>query len=603
MRRRRLQIPRQRESGERSTSRESQPAESGAVPQQWSIPPESAASISRRDMRAHLSSAGGLVLRVGSILLLFCALELLFTRITRLPERSYTRPVFLIDLLARLATPDLWSVLAIAGIVLSAAAAIRWRSGGPAWSDLEHGMALRSLIVTVAAVLAWVFGTYAYNYYYDRPHHLERALVLALVPLVFWRPVFSFVLLLLCFSIGWQFAYPIGGFSWAAPILLLRVILLFAAFWFVRAFTPRAHTADFLFLLFCLVAGHYWVSGLGKLQLGWLGADTIGYLLPATYANGWLVFLPTERIAAITRVLVSLNWPMKLATLLVECGALFALWRRGSLRWLLYGAIALHAGIFLLTGIFFWHWIVLDALLIGLFLRARRPALPFFTTPHFALSLLLIGLGSQWFRAQRLAWRDAPVSYSYRIYAEAMDGRSYALPPAILAPYDYQFTLSPFRYLVPAPRLPITWGAAPPHVAAALRNANTADRVFALEAEIGENRYSDARAETFDEFVRMFVTRWHAGSGATEWWRPLKAPPLLWTFPRADPHIPPDRIVRLVVREKTSLFDGTDYLEIREITVRTLDVAAAPPFPFSSGRGSCNGSERITCPRSVKLSF
>jgi hypothetical protein len=525
--------------------------------------------------------------RTGALLALLVVLELWLVHLTRLPEASYGRPVLVVELARRLLSLRPGAVLTLVVIGLGTGAAFRARSLGPRWSDFEQAHRLRGLIVLVAAVLAWVYATYPYNFYFDQAYDFDRLFLLAMVPLVFWRPVVLFPFLLVLFPTLWQFSHPIGGFSPAAPMLLLRVLLLFAAYWLVRVVTGRAHAADFLFLLCCLIAAHYWVSGFGKLQLGWLTRDRIGWLLPATYANGWLGFLEPEAISALTRTLLALNWPMKVGTLLIECGALIALWRRGGLRTLLVAWIGLHAGIFLLTGILFWMWMLLDAAVLVLFFGRRAPELPIFTRPHFVLSLLLIGGGALWFRPQKLAWLDSRVSYAYRVEGVGESGRSYALSPRFFSPYDYQLTLGNFGYLTPAPHLAITWGATyQPELVAALEHATSAERVLALEARMGRDVFHVERSAIFDHFVQRFVGGWNQRGHGGRWWTPLQAPPLLWTFTRGPSPTAADPIARVVVHQVTTLFDDRRYLEIRERTVRviTLESEEEPRAPPGSGR-------------------
>lgn len=514
-----------------------------------------------------------LLLRIGVLVVLTVGLERWLLRLTHLPEQGYTGPVILFAFLRRLVSGEPQAAITVLAGFVAGAAAIRYRSFGPRWADFENGARLRLLVVVIAALLAWIFATYDYNFYYGRAHGADRLALLALAALVYWRPVMVLPFATVLFAVAWQFTYPIEGWSWAAPILLVRALLLFAAFWLVRLLSGRARTADLLFVLFCLVAAHYWVSGVGKLRLGWVGRDTVAFLLPSTYANGWLGFLAPSTIASAARALIVVNVPIKLATMLVECGSPFALARPGVLRIFLVLAILFHAAIFLLSGIFFWSWILLEAVLLVLFLRRTSPPMPIFTRAHFLLSVVLIMGGGLWFRPVRLSWLDARATYTYRMIAEGESGRAYPLGPLFFAPYDFQFTLNAFRYLAPDPRLSVTWGASgDPATALALQRAVRPEEVLALEATLGQVRFDSARAAAFDRFIGRFVDNWNRRPRDWHWWTPWRAPPLLWTFPLRDPAAGDDRLVRVVVHEVVSMFDGERYLEIRDLPVRSIDV-------------------------------
>ncbi len=199
--------------------------------------------------------------------------------------------------------------------------------------------------------------------------------------------------------------------------------------------------------------------------------------------------------------------------------------------------------------------------------------MPIFTRAHFLLSVVLIMGGGLWFRPVRLSWLDARATYTYRMVAEGESGRAYPLGPLFFAPYDFQFTLNAFRYLAPDPRLSVTWGASgDPATALALQRAVRPEEVLALEATLGQVRFDSARAAAFDRFIGRFVDNWNRRPRDWHWWTPWRAPPLLWTFPLRDPAAGDDRLVRVVVHEVVSMFDGERYLEIRDLPVRSIDV-------------------------------
>ena len=509
---------------------------------------------------------------VGVLVAAVSGLDLVLQRATWLPEASFEAPVLVAELLRQLATPRPAQLL-LTGFLVGLVGAGLWRrSLGPAWEELEAGRRLRLLALVVAGLLAWTSATYGYNAYVGRLHLVDRLLLVALLPLVAWRPAFLWAFLLALMPVLWQVHVPIGGASWAEPILLVRVLLVLGAGYLLRSVMPRLRGADVVFVVCCLIAAHYWVSGVGKLRLdGWILHDQLAYLLPATYANGWLGFLEPETIDRLTRGLAGFNGPLKAFTLVAECGAVLAVARRGVLRALLIGWIALHGGIFLTTGICFWRWMLLDAAVFALFAASRSGPLPIFTRPHLVLSVVLIGGGAVWFRPVELAWHDARISYTYRLHAVTADGARYVLPPRFFEPYAYQFTLSGFGYLSAAPRLPVTWGATR-HAAVGreLGAAATPEAVWAVERAHGRVGHHPERAARFDAFLRRFVPA-RLARPPSAWWTYLQAPPLLWTFPYR-PSLPPASAERVVVTQVTSFFDGRRYREIRAVPVRVVEL-------------------------------
>jgi hypothetical protein len=55
-----------------------------------------------------------------------------------------------------------------------------------------------------------------------------------------------------------QFNFPMGGYSVAEQFQLVRMLLLFLSAFIIRLLTGQWRTADFLFVLFCLLASGYW---------------------------------------------------------------------------------------------------------------------------------------------------------------------------------------------------------------------------------------------------------------------------------------------------------------------------------------------------------
>ncbi|MGK7872116.1 MAG: hypothetical protein AB4426_01995 [Xenococcaceae cyanobacterium] len=528
-----------------------------------------------------------LSIRIGVLLILYGALERLVMITGHLPQASYEQPVIFIELGKRIVRLFgmllhgyslffLVTALLLVGFILTRYPSLRchyhflWHS----WSVFDCSTELRLFITLVAGIMAWSFSTYDYNLFFNQGHYLDRVLLIVLVLLIYWRPVFVFPFLFLLVSIVWQFTYPIGGYSWAEKQLLVRILILFMATFLLYGATGSRKIADFLFFVCCLFASHYLAPGLGKIQLNWLAQDRIYFLMPNTYANGWLAFLEPGTIATLTKTLSLFNWPMKVSTLLLECGALFCLWRRTALRFFLMGWIAFHLGIFFVSGICFWQWMVLEACLLLLFFRKGQvPSMPIFTRRHFVLSIALIITVTVLSKPVALSWLDARVTYTYRFEALGESGKRYALPPRFFMPYDFQFTLSGFHYLAQPPHLSILWGATGDRALAdALVRSKSSEEIEALELERGTSYFNSYQTAQFDNFIKQFIGNLNLRRSKDTWLSALQAPPQLWTFSKDDPFKGQERIVRVIVYQILSLYDDEQYLEIRKNLVCEIEI-------------------------------
>ncbi len=264
--------------------------------------------------QSHLAS----LVTLAAHTILFAILNRSLLRPQQLTVDEYEEPIVSVAVLRAMLTPSIHS-LVLACIVLLLL--FRSRCLLVRWSQFPNGQAVRVVVGVSAFLLAWTFSTYDFNHFFGRSHLLDRVLLVFLFLAIVWRPVFVFPFLVLLWPLVGQFNVPIGGYSWAIAFLPARVLLLFFVVFTMGLVTRKWDTASFSFLLICLVAAHFFPSGLRKLEIGWLLHDQIHYLLPNTYAGGWLGFLDRSTIETMTNGLSIANWPVKLFTLAIECGA------------------------------------------------------------------------------------------------------------------------------------------------------------------------------------------------------------------------------------------------------------------------------------------
>ena len=200
-------------------------------------------------------------LRVGTLMGAFLALDWWIGNVSHLPRESYTRSSISVEVLRNFLHPK--TGLPLLAIVTVGFVRPVWFR----WDELDHDKVLRSFVGLVTVVLAWVFSTYDYNFFFDQSHLADRILLCVLSGLVLWRPVFVLPFVLLVVAIAWQFYFPIGGYSVAQPFLLVRVLILFVAMFFVLAVSRRRNAIDFVFCALLLLAATYFNAGLGKISL------------------------------------------------------------------------------------------------------------------------------------------------------------------------------------------------------------------------------------------------------------------------------------------------------------------------------------------------
>ena len=539
-------------------------------------------------MSTRSPAAGATLAFAGTVAAMLVTFRVLDTVIARLGQR----PVIAYDELSRwwhLVSSRVPWWLAVASLVLLAVAvwldarrfggAGRQRVGAlfAGWDELEDGRGLRWFVVGVTGVAAWALSCYARNMYLDQWHVADRLLIVALWLAIVWRPLFVLPFALAAAGMAGQFIIPLGFISWTEMGVVLRFPVLFGAFWIVRAVTRRRQSDVFVFAWCCLLAATYWTSGLGKLRVGWLGHPHVNLLLLGAYANGWLAFLEPKVVERAARVISAVALPFMLFTLLVECGSLVMLWRRWSLIAFFVLATAFHLGAFAMTGIFFWKWIVVDAMLLGYLLKGQRlTRLPIFTPGRFAVSVVAILASPLWVPSENLTWFDTPLTYALEFEGVDARGLSHVLPAGFFRPYSDAIVLGPAGATPPHPKLTRGMGVTMDRsLAEVLEAARVPDSVFAIEQARGTVRTDSVATAAFDDFVGTYAANAHCSKERDPLLlRIIGVPRHLWTFP-LDADLPCGvPLERVRVHERTMFFDGTALREIRRLPLR--DIAVSP---------------------------
>ena len=518
-------------------------------------------------------------------LVVYMLLERVLVGLGRLPPDAYERAFFSQEIvsrsvrLLRARVPLVMLAAGLAALALAVVAVARSAERGrvlgifSGWRELDEGVALRWLIGAATGIAVWTLAAYPYNAYFDRVHLADRLILVALWAALLWRPVFTLPFAAVASAIAHQFQIPLASYSWTEMELLVRIPIMLGAFWIVRSLVRDRRADTFVFLLCCLIAVTWWSSGWGKVRMGWITHPHIDFLLAGAYANGWLAFMDAGTVARMADIVAGLRIPLMVATLIVECGALFLLWRRWSLPLFLGLTSTFHLGAFALTGIFFWKWLLIDlSFLLFLFQGRRLTRLRIFSRAQFALAVVIILANGVWISARNLSWFDTPLTYVIRLEGVDADGGTHALPAGFFRPYSETFVLETFPYLSPYAQLTGPMGVTQSRETAdALLAATAPEDIFALERTRARSRYDAERSARFDEFV----ARWMRASnrdGAREALLRISAPRHLWTFPVDADRDALGRILEVRVVEVTNYYDGRALREIRRRTLRTIDL-------------------------------
>jgi hypothetical protein len=516
-----------------------------------------------------------------SIVVILAVVDRLFERAARLPPSAFATPWVGLAIV-RHASP-----LTIAGVATLIGLAVWTRAWKTTWNRLGGGWRPRIVFGGTATVLAWAYATNPVDLIIDRDQSIDRSVLILLAAGTWWRPVIGWPFAALVRARLSQFAAPLPGFSVAEPSMLIAIVELAGVAAVVAPFRRRALAPTLWIVALALVAAHYFRSGLGKLALEWWSLERVHHVLASTYETGWLGFVERSRIETALRFLAYGEPILVAGTLVLEIGAPLAFLFRTAPRCFLGAWMLFHAGVFALSGICFWKWVVLDGLLLVAFgSSSRAAAIGAGNWRVAALFGALVVAGPIWARPRPLVWIDTPVAYTYRFYVIDGRGAEHFVPPSAFAPFDYQFTQGTFPWLVDASRLDLVWGATrDPAVARALLEVRSIVELESVEAKLGKPRADALLRSRLCAFLDRYFSSWngHSIQGTGYSW--LRAPPLLWSWPSAESLQVQDGVRAIKAREVTSIWNGNELREVRSVLVLEFPLSSAR-MPVPSLRGA-----------------
>ncbi len=176
---------------------------------------------------------------------------------------------------------------------------------------------------------------------------------------------------------------------------------------------------------------NYFFSGYAKLALDggpwlWVTQNPTEVLILNSWVGGFLPSAHFENVASATYAFGEATRPLvNVATLLGQLAALVMLMRRQLMIAITLFYDLTHVVIYLLTGIFFWKWIILNLALVV----AMRQLPDLVERKRVVLSaMLLLFLSQEQFSVARLGWYDTPAQTVSEVFAVTNDGRQVRVP-------------------------------------------------------------------------------------------------------------------------------------------------------------------------------
>lgn len=485
-----------------------------------------------------------------------------YFRLAVLPEEAYFKSVLLFQIF--------WNPLKLIVIIgPSLILLINYKT--LSWSNFEHGNTVKYFVLFISLILVWTYSTYDFNLYYNQPHYIARLLLIFLAFLVLLNPVFISTLVVLAIVIVKQFHYPLGNYSWTDKRVLFDVLILFNAILYLKLFSQRV-VPVFLFVMLCLHGANYVVPAIEKLRIRWQFEEKLHYLVASSYVNGWLSFYDESFILKIITYEKTFNIALITFTLVVEFAPLLMFVHKDAPILILLGAILLHIGIFIFSGIFFWKWILLDVALIVFVILVQFDFSWLFMWPYLVISLFIITFSPPLFRTVPLGWYDTPLTEIYELEAVGISGTIYRVPRYFMSPYDIIFAQNRFFYLNDDKVLVGVYGSTHnPEIKKGIEETNKPIELNTLAEVTGKNYYDRGKAERFDYFIRNYFGNLNKRKKKWILINKLSAPHHIWNSVQGNIYQQQELVKEIRVRFQRVYFDGQTFQLAKSKIIRIID--------------------------------
>jgi hypothetical protein len=362
-----------------------------------------------------------------------------------------------VDALAPLALLAAHLVLAIAFISL------RWKEFGPSCSLLLKGMAVVLGIYGLMAGLTFPSGESVATDRLILATDITRYVQLACAALALWRPSFAMIPAIYVMTYKAAALHLFGIDITFTDYLPLIELSLFITYAFIARRGLKVEPELYSGYVFIAAVGahfaNYFWSARAKVAIGdslthWVFENNTAWLSVAAQEVGiaplghwpWLVSMAVAGMVAV----------MPLINALTLGGQFFSVVAITRRSWIIVTTLfydLTHVIIFLVSGIFFWKWILLNLLIVA---SARKmPKLSGAALIGIAMVLLVRPV----FFVAKLGWYDTPALVDSYVVAVTKEGQSYRVPSNYFG--TFSVTMAQQRLARPPGHYPtVSFGAA-----------------------------------------------------------------------------------------------------------------------------------------------
>ncbi|TWT57836.1 hypothetical protein KOR42_12030 [Thalassoglobus neptunius] len=311
------------------------------------------------------------------------------------------------------------------------------------WTDVPDFEPVRFVAIFISAFLTWKATTRDIDPVFGDTKSLERFILVASVIGSWWSPA---CVLISAFLLTTPFAL------WEHHSTLpMRVLLAVSAFLVTASSAwlfPTALFSDSSILWFFILTiqiSHYLITALAKIWLGpkwysWALENRIHHLAASAYSWGWGRFLPWRQWSRLIGFLKVTEKPMQISAFVIELLSPLALLHPFFGIGFCLAWSAFHLGVFAVSGLLFWDWILTDLAIAGaLFMLPEATTAQVFSPFSVFISLIFMGLfplRHKLWKPMPLGWWDTPFTQRMHWIAVGESGTRYGIYNNYMCPNE-----------------------------------------------------------------------------------------------------------------------------------------------------------------------
>jgi hypothetical protein len=247
------------------------------------------------------------------------------------------------------------------------------------------------------------------------------------------------------------------------------------------------------------------------------------------------------------------------------------MWRRNISIVIISSFVFLHTTIFVLSGIAFWKWIIVDiAFLLFIVLVDKSDQSNVFEQKTVIVVTLLIIFSPIIIQTAPLGWYTNNYDARYTIETVSESGEIQDVHWSEMDPYVYTFSSGRFEYIYNGQS--ISGVAQNWTMTNELRSSTSKEDVRSFKETYGENQYNQQNAQMFDCFMHQYFNTRLERQGNEVIWDKIPSVPHFWSTKSTRPLSSGKNITHVQIRRTEYIYTDKQIITVSSEVIREVNL-------------------------------